>query len=340
MFFIPNLTHYHRSYICQLSHNEKPPARQLQTRINPNYIALSRLSMDLKVMPTSHKGHKFILCIIDEVTNYLIIVPIYQAKSEEIGEALTENVITKYCILEYIITDQESAFMSSLMTYLLTKFNINIRTVAPYNHQSLQAEHSIKSLSIILTKHLTNLGQMWPKYFPLVMFAYNMFSTPNLGNYSPYELPFGKKPKSLLNLDSSPDIKISGTFKEYNELLNKRIKYLYDILLNFKSKRLSMINKDRAFFQYKGRDLVYIISPLTSQLHTALHKVSIKYVGPVVIYKIIDPNNYLVMTLDGRILRGLFEHERLKPMDIRISQGSVQNLAQLKQIMNVGLKFH
>ena len=65
--------------------------------------------MDLKVMPRSHKGHKFILCIIDEVTNYLITVPIYQAKSEEIGEALMENVIMKYCIPVYIIMDQGSA---------------------------------------------------------------------------------------------------------------------------------------------------------------------------------------------------------------------------------------
>ena len=101
-----------------------------------------------------------------------------------------------------------------------------------------------------------------------------------------------------------------------------------------------MINKDRALFQYKGRDLVYNISTLTSQLCTASHKVTIKCVGPVVIYKIIDPCNYLLMTLDGRILRGLFEHERLKPTNIGTSQGNVQNLAQLKQIMNVGLKFH
>ena len=159
----------------------KTPPKQLQTRINPNYISLLRLSMDLKVMPISHKGHKFILCIIDEVTNYLITVPIYQAKSEEIGEALIENVITKYCIPEYIIMDQDSAFMSSLMTYLLNKFNIKIRTVAPYNHQSLQAKHGIKSLSTTLTKHLTNLGQMWPKYLPLATFAYNTFNTLNLG---------------------------------------------------------------------------------------------------------------------------------------------------------------
>ena len=93
--------------------------------------------MGLKVMPRSYKGHKFILCIIDEVINYLISVPIYQAKSGEIGEALIKNVLTKYCIPEYIIMDQDSACMSLLMVYLLNKFNIKIRIVAPYNHQSL-----------------------------------------------------------------------------------------------------------------------------------------------------------------------------------------------------------
>ena len=111
-------------------------------------------------MPRSHKGHRYIFCIIDEVTNFLITVPIFQARSEEIEEALIENVITKYCIPEYTIMDQDSAFMSSLMTYFFHKFNIKIKIVSPYNHQPLQAEHGIKSLACILTKHLTSLGQM------------------------------------------------------------------------------------------------------------------------------------------------------------------------------------
>ena len=72
----------------------KTTERQLQTRINLNYRPLSRLSMDFKVMSQSSKGHKFILCIIDEVTNYLITVPIYQSKAEEIGDALIEHVVT------------------------------------------------------------------------------------------------------------------------------------------------------------------------------------------------------------------------------------------------------
>ena len=202
-------------------------------------------------MPRSHKGHKYNLCIIDEVTNYLITVPLFQARSEEVHIALIENVITEYCIPEYIIMDQDSAFMSSLMTYLLDKFNIKIKTVAPYNNQSLQAEHWIKSLSNILTKHLSNLGPMWPKYLSLATFAYNTFNTPNLGNYSPYKLTFGRKPKALMNLESNSDIKVSKTFKEYHELFNKRIQYLQNILFNFKSKRLAMINKDGDSFSIK-----------------------------------------------------------------------------------------
>ena len=54
--------------------------------------------------------------------------------------------------------------MLSLINYLLNKLDIKIKTVMPYNHQSLEAEHGIKSLSAILTKHLSNLGQMWPNY--------------------------------------------------------------------------------------------------------------------------------------------------------------------------------
>ena len=98
------------------------------------------------------------------------------------------------------------------------------------NHQSHQAEHSIKCLSTILTKHLTNLGQMWPKYLPLATFASNTFNTPNLGNHSPYKLIFGRKLRSIFNLDSTADVKVSGIFRDYYELLNKRLRYLHNLI--------------------------------------------------------------------------------------------------------------
>ena len=114
-FFIPGSIHYLYSYIkgchiCQLSRNGKLPTRQLQTRSNLNYRPLTRLHIDLKVMPRSNKGHKYILCIIDEVTDYLIMVLIDQSRSEQIDDVIIENAIAKYCVPHYIIMDQDSGF--------------------------------------------------------------------------------------------------------------------------------------------------------------------------------------------------------------------------------------
>ena len=44
------------------------------------------------------------------------------------------------------------------------------------------------------------------------------------------------------------------------------------------------------------------------------------------------------MTLDGVMLRRIFEHKRLKPTVVRTNQGNVQNIAELKQIMKTELK--
>ena len=230
--------------------------------------------------------------------------------------------------------DQDSAFMSNLMSYLFRKLNIKIITVAPYNHQSLQAEQGFKTLSQILTKHLSGQGQMWHKYLPLATFAHNMFNSPNLPNYPPYELVFGRNPKLLLDLEMDPDVRVSGTHREYLLQLRKRLEYLHKLLQEFQMKRLALLNKDRDDFQYNSGDLVYIISPLTSQLRTASRKVSINNIGPLAVYKIVDPHNYLLMTLDGKLLRGLFEHERLKPAVIRTNQGNVTNLSKLQQVMS------
>ena len=132
-FYIPNLMHYLRLYIkgchiCQLNRKDRLPERQLQPGINLNYRPLLRLSMDLKVMPKSYKGDKYILCVIDKVTNYIIAAPVKQAKSEEIGEILINSVFFKYCIPDYIIMDLDSAFMSLLMSYLFKKLGIKINS--------------------------------------------------------------------------------------------------------------------------------------------------------------------------------------------------------------------
>ena len=67
---------------------------------------MTKLSMHLKVMPMSYKGHEFVLVIIN---------PVHQSMSKEIEDALIGHVFSKYSMPECMIMDQYSAFLSALI---------------------------------------------------------------------------------------------------------------------------------------------------------------------------------------------------------------------------------
>ena len=75
-------------------------------------------------------------------------------------------------------------------------------------------------------------------------------------------------------------------------------------------------------------------------MRTSSRKISIKYVRPVVVYKIIDEKSILLHTLDGKLLVGLFQHKVLKPAVIRTSQGNVATLCQLIQVSHMDIKLN
>ena len=65
-----------------------------------------------------------------------------------------------------------------------------------------------------------------------------------------------------------------------------------------------------------------------------------KYIGLIVIYKITDPKSFLLCTLDGKLLLGLFEHKRLRPTVMTTSYGNVTILPQLQQVLHIGIKLN
>ena len=58
-------------------------------------------------------------------------------------------------------------------------------------------------------KHITGLGQYWPKYLPFAIYSYNTFCNPNLNGFSPYKLVIGRKSKLLIDLETDTNVKVS-----------------------------------------------------------------------------------------------------------------------------------
>ena len=115
------------------------------------------------------------------------------ATAPEICNSIMDSFMGYFGTPIRIVCDQDPDFMSHLTQWFLHTYGIHVTTASPTNHQSLMAEHGIKSLANILMKHLTGLGDNWPQYCKPAMLVYNSFATPNLDNLSPFEVALGRK---------------------------------------------------------------------------------------------------------------------------------------------------
>ena len=232
--------------------------------------------------------------------------------------------------------DQDPAFMSSLCKYCFQQYKIQILTVSVTNHKSLQAEHGIKSLSNLITTHLTGLGMDWPIYARPCMLTYNSYATPNLDGFSPFELVFGRKPRIVPILEITPPVPVTGTYKEAFTFLNKKLRYFREMLVKFRDRRFEIMNRDREFHGYTSGQIVYLFCPSNSTLTSNRRKFTCQFVGPLAIWKCFSPTQFVLMSLDGVVYPYLVEESRLKPGVIRTTKGNVFTLPALRQMVKSG----
>ena len=343
-FYCPNLAYHVRMYIischvCQTFKNHKRFDRPFNRRIiDINAPSLSHISMDIKHMPPSKDKFSYILVMLCEVSNFIVAVPLKTATAPEICESIMENFIGYFGTPTRIVCDQDPAFMSHLTQWFLKSYGIHVTTASPTNHQSLMAEHGIKSLANILMKHLTGLGDNWPSYCKPAMLAYNSYATHNLDNLSPFEVALGRKAVLAPRFESKPNIPSTGTHAEAHLKLQEKLQYFKKRLDEFRSNRLALMNKDRQHYGFTVGQIVYMYNPSGSQLQTNNRKIQCKFVGPLAIYKCISPNQFLLMSLDGILYPVIVEEARLKPGLISTHKGPVRSLSELRDAAKIVLK--
>jgi hypothetical protein len=190
----------------------------------------------------------------------------------------------------------------------------------------------------MLRKHLAEFGDKWTDYTDGCMLSYNGFTTPNMDGLSPYEMVLGHKLKIVPNLEIEPKAPLLGSHKQYYDNLRRRLRQLHTQIQNFRDKRADLMNKDRNIHSYHVGQLVYMYQPRGAILQTGTRKFACEYVGPLVIYKAISPNQFLLMSIDGKVYPQIVEETRLKEAYIRTPKGNVTTLADLKSVLKTNIK--
>ena len=110
-----------------------------------------------------------------------------------------------------------------------------------------------------------------------------------------------------------------------------------DRLQKFRSERTDLLNKNKEYHTYEVGQIVYMYQVKGSIGQTCSQKITCYFVGPLVIYKAIGPNQFLLMSLTGQIYPHLIEETRLKPGSIWTSKENLSTLAELKQALNTNI---
>ena len=340
-YYCPNLAHHLRAYItgchtCQTMKSGEKINRPFHKRVNLTTPSMSHLSMDIKVMPPGIHGFRYILVVICEVTNYIIAKPLKRSNVEEVCEILKNSVFNYFGSPSVIISDQDPVFMSKITQWFFQQCGIKPVIVSPTNHKSLMAEMAIKNLSMALIKLLRDSGANWPNVLSWAMMHHNTYNTPNLDNMSPLHLLLGHKASVFPSTEVGVNTKITGTHKDYYENLARDLRQIRARITALREKRQQLTNKDKTPHGFTVGQIVYLFNPRGAALQSGTRKIKAEWVGPLVIYKPVSPELFLVMSVDGYVYPALVEQTRLKPGSINTSAGKVETLAQLRSVIRTG----
>ena len=181
-------------YVCQ-AYN----MRHERQNVNPsNFAQASRQTWAIDLIPSLNQtkaGFKMVMIAVDYFTGYLQAVPLTDAKSKTLIDAIKHNIILPFGKPQVLRSDQQiSMAHSKQFTDFLTEYNIQLLSTASASPASNGlAESGVKAFKHTLRKlsHQEGMLNEWDMLLPHLVAAHN--SSTSVYGHSPEELFFGSR---------------------------------------------------------------------------------------------------------------------------------------------------
>ncbi|XP_069990681.1 uncharacterized protein [Penaeus vannamei] len=160
----------------------------------------SRVAIDIvgPLSPSSDRGHRYILTLIDCATRYPEAIPLKNIDTITIAESLVD--IFSRVGIPREVSDRGTQFRSDLMSEIHRLLSIKALYTTPY-HASCNGmvERLNGVLKSILKKLCSVHPRDWDRYIPATLFAYREMPNDSL-KFSPFELLYGRTVRGPLNI--------------------------------------------------------------------------------------------------------------------------------------------
>ncbi|XP_075539731.1 uncharacterized protein LOC142574564 [Dermacentor variabilis] len=153
----------------------------------------ARVGIDIigPLSPTSDKGNRYILTMVDFATRYPDAVALSSTESRTVAEGLVE-MFSRVGLPREIVSDRGSYFMSAVMKEFSRLLSIKQLPTTPYHPMANGlVERFNGTLKRALGRMCQERPKCWVRYLGPLLFAYREVPQSSIG-YSPFELLYGR----------------------------------------------------------------------------------------------------------------------------------------------------
>jgi transposase InsO family protein len=144
--------------------------------------------------PRDRRGRQYLLTCVDHLSGWCEAIPIASKKADTVQEAFIDNIVARYGVPRYLISDNGGEMTSSNFENWLREFGISHRLTSPYHPQcNGMTERFNGTIQKLLLKLTGGNPRKWTEYLASALYAYRI--TQGQAGISPYQAVFGQKPR-------------------------------------------------------------------------------------------------------------------------------------------------
>jgi len=134
-----------------------------------------RIHADLfGLMLAAGRQHKYILCITDTFTKYVMVTAVENKEAEMVAKSIFSEWSCKFGIPAQIHTNGRKEFINKLSNELFTLLNVSHSKTTPAHPQcNAQVEVFNKTVKKYLASFVNNTTLDWENFLPALMLSYN-----------------------------------------------------------------------------------------------------------------------------------------------------------------------
>ncbi|KAL0319614.1 UNVERIFIED_CONTAM: hypothetical protein Sradi_5222900 [Sesamum radiatum] len=257
----------------------------------------------------SSRGHLYILAATDYFSKWAEAIPLKEVKMENVADFIRTNIIYRYGVPRYIITDNGKPFCNSLIDKLCQKFGLKQRNSSMYYVVANGLAKAFnKTLCSLLKKVVAKSKRDWRERIGEALWAYRT-TVRTTTQSTLYALVYGIE--TVLPLEQQiPSLRIAiqeGFTEEENAHIRlEELEALYEKRLEAQQRleyyqaRLSKaFNKKVRPHSFQVGDLVLAVRRPIISTHRTKNKFLSEWDGPFVVKKVYTNGAYKLIVEDG-----------------------------------------